>query len=219
MGIRLSKAIPACRKGKQAESFRTSPPVSSLKGYLCSLNSKILKNFLSFSTAMSTLNFTARLVHPSISAICSYHNDGFYGSFTPTSGVVTIFGAGGKDGKAFMSKVAKEMKKKGVWSTDSPLHAYRHELGHAIQEQLSASDSNYAEKLKMITDFRKSILDDLTKLPERDIIKEKAKILSVYGIDETDDIDEFISEGIAEYLNGKPRSTAKKIVNILLGRG
>lgn len=40
MGIRLSKIIPACRKGKQAESFRTSPPVSSLKGYLCSLNSK-----------------------------------------------------------------------------------------------------------------------------------------------------------------------------------
>ena len=32
---------------------------------------KFLKNFLSFSTAMSTLNFTARLVHPSIPAICS----------------------------------------------------------------------------------------------------------------------------------------------------
>ena len=39
----LSKIIPACRKGKQAESFRTSPPVSSLKGYLCSLNSKIFE--------------------------------------------------------------------------------------------------------------------------------------------------------------------------------
>ena len=63
-----------------------------------------------------------------------------------------------------------------------------------------------------------SILDDLTKLPESDIIKEKARILSVYGIDESDEIDEFISEGIAEYLNGKPRPTAKKIVDILLGR-
>ena len=150
--------------------------------------------------------------------ILPYRNDGFYGSYTPASGVVTIFGAGGKDGRAFMAKVAKEMKKKGSWSTDSPLHAYRHELGHAIQEQLSASDSGYAGKLKMITDFRQSILDDLTKLPESDIIKEKARILSVYGIDETDEIDEFISEGIAEYLNGKPRPTAKKIVDILLER-
>lgn len=150
--------------------------------------------------------------------ILPYRNDGFYGSYTPASGVVTIFGAGGKDGRAFMAKVAKEMKKKGSWSTDSPLHAYRHELGHAIQEQLSANDSGYAEKLKMITDLRQSILNDLTKLPESDIIKEKANMLSVYGLDDTDEIDEFISEGVAEYLNGKPRPTAKKIVDILLGR-
>lgn len=150
--------------------------------------------------------------------IDAYRNDGIYGHFAPNSGVVTIFGAGGKDGRSFMVKVAKDMKKRGSWSTDSLLHAYRHELGHAIQEQLSASDSGYAEKLKMITDLRQSILDDLTKLPESDIIKEKARILSVYGIDETDEIDEFISEGIAEYLNGKPRPTAKKIVDILLGR-
>ena len=150
--------------------------------------------------------------------IDTYRNDGIYGHFAPNSGVVTIFGAGGKDGKAFMSKVAKEMKKKGVWSTDSPLHAYRHELGHAIQEQLSTSDSNYAEKLKMITDLRQNILDDLTKLPDGDIIKEKARLLSAYGISNKGEIDDFISEGIAEYLNGKPRPTAKKIVDILLGR-
>ena len=73
-----------------------------------------------------------KLTKMSSVSVMPYHNDGFYGSFTPTSGVVTIFGAGGKDGKAFMAKVAKEMKKKGAWSTDSPLHAYRHELGHAI---------------------------------------------------------------------------------------
>ena len=150
--------------------------------------------------------------------IDAYRNDGIYGHFAPNSGVVTIFGAGGKDGRLFMAKVAKDMKKRGSWSTDSPLHAYRHELGHAIQEQLSASDSGYVEKLKMITDFRQSILNDLTKLPESDIIKEKAKLLSVYGLDDTDEIDEFISEGIAEYLNGKPRPTAKKIVDVLLGR-
>lgn len=44
-GYSVVKDHPCLPKGKQAESFRTSPPVSSLKGYLCSLNSKILKNF------------------------------------------------------------------------------------------------------------------------------------------------------------------------------
>ena len=150
--------------------------------------------------------------------VAPYRNNGIFGHYASNSGVVTVYGAGGKEGKAFLAKTAKDMKKKGAWSTDSPLHAYRHELGHAILEQLSANDTNYAEKLKKITELRQSILDDLTKLPESDIIKQKASLLSVYGIDEIDEIDEFISEGIAEYLNGKPRQTSKKIVNILLGR-
>ncbi|MGN1422402.1 MAG: phage minor capsid protein [Oscillospiraceae bacterium] len=150
--------------------------------------------------------------------VAPYRNDGIFGHYTPNSGVVTVYGAGGKDGKAFLAKTAKDMKKKGAWSTDSPLHAYRHELGHAIQDQLSENDTGYAVKLKKIMELRQSILDDLTKLPESDIIKQKASLLSVYGIDEIDEIDEFISEGIAEYLNGKPRQTAKKIVDILLGR-
>lgn len=87
-----------------------------------------------------------------------YKNDGIYGLYTPNSGVITMFGVGGKDGKAFMTKVAKDMKKKGEWSTDSPLHAYRHELGHAIQEHLSANDTDYGKKLKIITELRQSIL-------------------------------------------------------------
>ena len=35
------------------------------------ISAAVFTLFDSFSTAMSTLNFTARLVHPSISAICS----------------------------------------------------------------------------------------------------------------------------------------------------
>lgn len=35
-------------KGKQAESFCTSPPVSSLKSYLCSPNSKIFEKLFEF---------------------------------------------------------------------------------------------------------------------------------------------------------------------------
>ena len=150
--------------------------------------------------------------------VVPYKNDGIYGLYTPNSGVITMFGVGGKDGKAFMTKVAKDMKKKGEWSTDSPLHAYRHELGHAIQEHLSANDTDYGKKLKIITELRQSVFNDLTKISESDTIKEKARLLSTYGINEFDEIDEFISEGIAEWLNGKPRQTPKKIVDILLGR-
>lgn len=150
--------------------------------------------------------------------IIPYRNDNVFGYFTPNSGVITVFGAGGKAGKAFMAKTAKDMKKRGAWSTDSPLHSYRHELGHAIQEQLAASDINYSEKLQKIIEFRKSILDDLTKLPESDIIKEKSRLLSTYGIDSKGEIDDFISECIAEYLNGKPRDVSRKIVGILLGK-
>ena len=150
--------------------------------------------------------------------VVPYKNDGIYGLYTLNSGVITMFGVGGKDGKAFMTKVAKDMKKKGEWSTDSPLHAYRHELGHAIQEHLSANYKDYGKKLKIITELRQSVFDDLTKISESDTIKEKARLLSTYGINEFDEIDEFISEGIAEWLNGKPRQTAKKIVDILLGR-
>lgn len=147
-----------------------------------------------------------------------YKNDGIYGLYTHNSGVITMFGVGGKDGKAFMTKVAKDMKKKGEWSTDSPLHAYRHELGQVIQEHLSVNDTDYGKKLKIITELRHSVFNDLTKISESDTIKEKTRLLSTYGINEFDEIDEFISEGIAEWLNGKPRQTAKKIVDILLGR-
>lgn len=41
--------------------------------------------------------------------------------------------------------------------------------------------------------------------------------LSEYGI--LDNVDEFISECIAEYCDGKPRATAKSVVEILLKGG
>lgn len=150
--------------------------------------------------------------------IANYQNDNVFGYYTPNSEAVTIFGAGGKDGRAFMDSVAKSMKKKGVWSTNSPLHAYRHELAHAIQEELAETDIKYAEKLKKLSDYRNDILKSLTNLPDDDIIKEKAQLLSTYGIDSKGEIDDFISEGIAEYLNGKPRETARHIVDILRGK-
>ena len=150
--------------------------------------------------------------------VAPYRNNGYFGEYAPNSGILTVYGAGGKDGRQFLANTAKQMKKKNVWSTDSPMHSYRHELGHAIQEELAANDTTYPQKLERITKLRDDILNDLTNLPENDIIKAKGSILSAYGINSHGEIDDFISESIAEYLNGHPRSTAKTVVNILTGK-
>ncbi len=150
--------------------------------------------------------------------VVPYRNNGYFGEYAPNSGILTIYGAGGKDGRGFLADTAKRMKKSGVWSTDSPLHAYRHELGHAIQEELSANDPSYPQKLERLTKLRDDIISSLTNLSDGDIIKEKGKLLSAYGLNPHGEIDDFISESIAEYLNGHPRSTAKTVVNILTGK-
>lgn len=145
-----------------------------------------------------------------------YDNDSIYGGFNPNSGIISIYGAGGKQGKAWLTKVAKEMKKKGMWSTGSPYHAYRHELAHALQDKLSTTDPLYKDKLEKISVIRKNILDGLTNLEESDIIEVKKNMLSEYGLADDAALDEFISECVAEYCNGKPRAIAKSVVDILL---
>ena len=39
----------------------------------------------------------------------------------------------------------------------------------------------------------------------------KSNLLSIYGLDDIGEIDDFIAESIAEYLKGKPRPTEKKL--------
>lgn len=148
--------------------------------------------------------------------VSDYEYDGIYGLYNPNSWAITIFGAGGKEGKGWIAKTAQSMKKKGKWSTGSPFHSLRHELGHALQSRLKRTDSKYSEKLEQISAVRKEIFDSLTNLDESDIIEVKKRKLSIYGLDENSEIDEFISECIAEYCNGNPRATAKKVVDILL---
>ena len=115
-----------------------------------------------------------------------------------------------------MRKKQQKMKKAGKWSTSSPYHAFRHELGHALQNQLEKEDKNYSDKLKKISAIKDSILELLTDTDENAIIELKKQKLSVYGLRKGDDIDEFISECIAEYCSKKPRKTARDVVEILL---
>ncbi|WP_295218211.1 phage minor head protein [Ruminococcus sp.] len=145
-----------------------------------------------------------------------YENDGIYGDYNDNSGVISIYGAGGKDGKTIISKVTSDMKKSGKWSTSSPYHAFRHELGHALQKQLKESVPDYEKRLDKIKEIRKSIFDSLTGFSGSDIIEMKKNVLSVYGLCEEEELDEFISECVAECCTKKPRKTARNVVNILL---
>lgn len=145
-----------------------------------------------------------------------YQNNGVWGAYNDNSYELYLFGTGGNNGKSVMTKTARVLHKSGDWSTNSPYHAFRHELGHALQNKLRKNDKLYPEKLKKIAEIRNNINRRLTNNTESDIIKSRKSILSEYGLNPKYDLDEFISECIAEYCNGNPRDTAKSVVKILL---
>lgn len=150
--------------------------------------------------------------------VARYDNDNIFGIFNDNSREITIMGVGGKNGRNFITQIAVQNKKNGQWSTSSPLHSYRHELGHALQEELRINDPLWETKKAEIEEIKKSLLDTLTNLENSAKIEFKKNKLSVYGFVDTN---EFISECIAEYANSpkKARSTAKKVVEILLRKG
>ena len=108
---------------------------------------------------------------------------------------------------------AKKMKRKGKWSTNSPYHSLRHELGHGYVEKIKLDDDWDLKKEEI-----RDIFTSIEKANPSDI-KESASylknILSSYGMS---DLDEFMAECIAEYLNGPSscRETAKNVVEILM---
>ena len=106
------------------------------------------------------------------------------------------------------------MFRKGEWSSDSKLHTFRHELTHAWLLQRKG-DTVFLDKLYRAYDYRKSLLEDLTSLPDDDKIVKKKELLSLYGLNHYTEPDDFICECFAEYLNGNPREVSKKVVEIL----
>lgn len=122
-----------------------------------------------------------------------------YGEFNDNSGVLAIRFADKKDCLKKLAQKAAEMKKDGKWSTSHPMHVIRHEIGHAIQLEHMRNDKGWNEKLKKI----KLIMDGADD-----------KAVSLYA---KDDIDEFISECIAESMTKKARKTSKNVVNVILG--
>ena len=148
-----------------------------------------------------------------------YKSNGIWGTYNDNNGTISISGAGGKDGKNTISKVAAEMKKTGKWSSSSPYHAFRHELGHALQKHLKDTVPDYDERLKKVRDIRDAFFESLTGLDEDDIMKLKKEALSIYGLVDDESLDEFIAECVAEYCNKKPRKMSRDVVAALLHKG
>ena len=144
----------------------------------------------------------------------AYQNDGFWGTYSDHSGHLILFGHGGKNGLNFISKLSKEMKAIGKWSTGSPFHAFRHELAHGWL-RAQRKKHGFENKISQIKSLKSEWLKTLTNSPENDRMLMK-NTLSIYGLDEVFGIDELICESMAEYINGRPRSFSKQVVEILL---
>ena len=150
----------------------------------------------------------------------AYRGGNEYGGFYPNSREIMLLGAGGENGRAFLAQVAKVHKKSGEWSTASPMHTIRHEMGHALQLHMSINDKYFDRRMEEIEVIYNAVnkeamqnINRLTNPTESDIIKARGKKLSSYGLVS---IEEFISECVAEYQNGSPRATAQSVVEILL---
>lgn len=133
-----------------------------------------------------------------------------YGEFYDNFGELLLKFANKKNALSEHAQKAQEMKKSGEWSSAHSLHTFRHEIGHAIQLEHRLNDPLWDDKLKRIQDI-------MCSLPEFNNYNFKDKYsVSKYAMD---DINEFISECIAESMTKKARKISKLIAKIILGGG
>ena len=124
-----------------------------------------------------------------------------------------------KNSLSKMKKNAEDNFKAGFWSTNETEHAIRHEIGHAVVHKISNTNpSLLKEKFEIIAGLRKKTMEDceITEFSMDDTdehMKSAGGILSYYALKNDE---EFITESIAEYMSGKPRHTAKMVVEILM---
>lgn len=142
--------------------------------------------------------------------ILNSKNSTDYGEFYDNSGELLLKFANKKNALSEHAQKVLAMKKSGEWSSAHPLHTFRHEIGHAIQLEHRLNDPLWDDKLKRIQDI-------MCSLPEFNNYNFKDKYsVSKYAMD---DINEFISECIAESMTKKARKISKLIAKIILGGG
>ena len=165
--------------------------------------------FAKYQTQFGSVDYVTQVL------LSDYTGDGTWGSFDDDSGIITIAGANGANGFKDLTQTAKKMFRDGEWSSASELHTFRHELTHAWLLQRK-SDPAFLKRLYSVYDYRRSLLNDLTSLSDSDRIVKKKELLSLYGLKEYTEPDDFICECFAEYLNGSPREVSKKVVDMLI---
>lgn len=131
-----------------------------------------------------------------------------YGAFYDNSGELLLRFANKKNALSKHAQKAQEMKKSDKWSSAHPLHTLRHEIGHAIQLEHRLNDPLWDDKLEQIRAIMMS-------LPEFNNSEFQGKYsVSKYAMK---NLDEFISECIAESISKKSSSTAKQVAKIIIG--
>jgi len=107
----------------------------------------------------------------------------------------------------------------GLWSTNNPEHAVRHELGHAVGYWLTEADAVILNKISVL---RNQLLKDcgieIWDLNRNTKEQKQAagRLISHYALRNDK---ELIAESIAEYMAGNPRKIAKNVVDLLLKTG
>ena len=147
------------------------------------------------------------------------------GTYSPTTGTMVLRNAGSKKALSLWAEDAKSEYSYGTWSTSDPLHAIRHELGHALHNGVGfaksrpvlepiyeswKAETGLSGQWDVIANRRAGRTDDeLFK-----DMKKAGETLSAYGMTS---IEEMVAESVAEYMNGKPRAFAVKVVHALMG--
>lgn len=136
-------------------------------------------------------------------------------AYAPSMREIFVRNVSAKNALEKMAQTAKTQFEYGFWSDGDAEHGIRHEAGHAIQHLFTDKD---ADKLNKISEMRKQVMkecgiDQWSARDTKEHMKAAGNIISYYAL-KTDG--EFIAEAVAEYMNGKPREMAKKIIGVLL---
>ena len=128
---------------------------------------------------------------------------GAFGNYNRKTKTITLRPNYGRLAAQLYIKNATE----GKFSTKSPLHGYRHEIGHAILKYSEESLDRHDRLL---------LIDNLEKIRYESFLlsREGYEQLSEYA---NDTIREMVAEAVAQVMNGEASPLTKKILSILRG--